>query len=62
MTVSLLSFAVAAVDVCAPGRFGRTDSTGLTIVAEVILGVGACCIYTVVLPRFIPRFTQVCLP
>eukprot|EP00903_Cladosiphon_okamuranus_P015597 g14402.t1 len=39
--------------------FGRTDSTGLMIVAEVILGVGAFGIYTLVLPGFIPKFTTV---
>ncbi|CAM9627591.1 unnamed protein product, partial [Hapterophycus canaliculatus] len=39
--------------------FGRTDSTGLMIVAEVILAVGAFGIYTVVLPKFIPKFTTV---
>lgn len=40
-------------------RFGRTDSTGIMVIAEVILGVGAFGIYTIVLPRFIPKYTTV---
>ncbi|CAN0243908.1 unnamed protein product, partial [Ectocarpus fasciculatus] len=39
--------------------FGSTDSTGLMILAEVFLGIGAFGIYTIVLPKFIPKYTTV---
>ncbi|CAN0085936.1 unnamed protein product, partial [Ectocarpus sp. 8 AP-2014] len=39
--------------------FGSTDSTGVMILAEVFLGVGAFGIYTIVLPKFIPKYTTV---
>ena len=44
-----------------PNRFGAGQSRGLVIVAEILVSVGAFAIYIVVLPMFIPRFTQVLL-
>lgn len=40
-------------------RFGVGDSTGVVVVAETLLAIGALGIYTVVLPKFIPAFTVV---
>lgn len=59
LLLSLLPPLATAPPPTLAGRFGRTDSTGLMILAEVILAVGAFGIYTVVLPKFIPKFTTV---
>ena len=42
-----------------PNRFGAGESKGLVIVADMLLVLVAFAIYIIVLPKFIPRFTQV---
>ncbi|CAM9604930.1 unnamed protein product, partial [Ascophyllum nodosum] len=39
--------------------FGTGDSTGLVILGEAILAVGALVVYGLVLPKFIPKYTKI---